>query len=84
MSKNFVNQLLNLFWTALFFAPLLWYWQRTGLDSLWYLFLTVSAIPIFLPYKLLGKITFFDRPSLYERSGVKIIRWFAQDGTWAS
>jgi|SRR5690606_5753097 len=84
MSKNAINQILNLFWTILFFAPVVWYWYRTGLNLYWYLFLLMSALPVLLPYKHIEALTFFDSPKPYEKLGVKTIRWFAQDGTWAS
>lgn len=84
MSKNIVNHFLNLFWTVLFFAPVVWYWYLTGLDSWWYAFLLISGVAIFAPKKILEGLTFSKRPKHFEKWGVKTVRWFAQDGTWAS
>lgn len=84
MSKNIINQFLNLFWTFLFFTPVVWYWWVIGLNTAGYVSLVISGIPLFIPYKLLKKLTFFDQPKRYEEWGVKTIRWFAQDGTLAN
>lgn len=84
MSKNIVNQFLNLFWTVLFFAPVVWYWYLIGLDGWWYAFLVICGAAVFLPKKTLERLTFSKHPKHFEKWGVRTVRWFAQDGTWAS
>jgi hypothetical protein len=84
MTKNVINQLLNLFWTSLCFAPIVWYWYQNKLDFWWYLFLAMALTSLFLSKKTLEKLTFFKRRRQYEKWQVKSVRWLAQNGTFAN
>lgn len=78
--RELLNQLINLFWTTLFFLPILIYWIGHGLGLYFYLSIAASTIPLLLPQKAFDAITISQNKKAYEKCGVKLIRKFVQNG----
>ncbi|MBN8856277.1 MAG: hypothetical protein BGO55_17325 [Sphingobacteriales bacterium 50-39] len=83
MNKSLVNQVLNVFWTLLCFAPIVWYWYLQGLHMWSYLFMAFSVSITTLPETMFEKLRFFKHRRQYEKWKIKAVRWFVQDGTLA-
>jgi len=80
-NREILNQLINFFWTALSFAPVVWFWIEDGINLYFYLFVAFSLIISILPEKIFRLFALSSRRSLYEKLGVKQIRKFVQNGT---
>jgi len=80
-NREILNQLINFFWTAVGFTPVVWFWIKDGLNLYFYLFVALSLIVSILPEKIFRLFTRSSRRSLYEKLGVKQIRRFVQNGT---
>lgn len=83
-ARNFYNQCINLFWTALCFLPVLSFWLGRGTNTWLVVFLCTSLVVMFLPERMLNRLQFHKQKRFYERLGVRIIRRFVQDGDWRS
>jgi hypothetical protein len=80
-NREILNQLINFFWTALSFAPVVWFWIEDGINLYFYLFAALSLIISILPEKIFRLLALSSQRSLYEKLGVKQIRKFVQNGT---
>lgn len=78
--KEILNQLINLFWTALCFAPLMWFWMKIGINFYFYSFIGASLIVSLLPAQTFDRLAFSSKRKFYERFGVRTIRKFVQNG----
>lgn len=79
-----LNQLINIFWTAFAFTPVLWFWIKIGVDYWLYIFLILGFVFSILPQKVLIKLHIGSSRRIYERCGVKTIRKYVQDGDWVN
>jgi len=78
--KQFLNQFLNLFWTILFFLPVVFYWYSAG-SSLWfYLFLIAGYLMGFMTTPVFNLLQLHRFTELFGLKGIKVIRKFVQDG----
>jgi hypothetical protein len=75
-----VNQLLNFFWTALCFLPVLVYWIPRGADIWLYGSAAFSIVSGLVPERFFKRLQISRRPRFYEKSGVRTIRKFVQHG----
>jgi len=74
--RQVLNQLLNLFWTAVCSMPLIIYWVRA--EKTYLLPLLALSIPgIFISSKI---YQLSKRTRVYKSLGVKWVRFFVQDG----
>lgn len=78
--RSFYNQVLNFFWTAISFLPVLWYWSAFRVNAGLFFILALSMIPAFFPEKWLQKMQISKSRKFYERAGVNFIKKFVQDG----
>ena len=78
--RETLNQIINLFWTAVCFAPLLSYWLNEEIDFYFYIFTLVSLITAFLPNRVFDLLAFSSNRKFYERLGAKTIRKLVQNG----
>ena len=78
--REILNQLINLFWTALFFSPVLWFWIKEGINLYFGFSLAISLLIGILPEKILNLFVLSSGRKFYERLGVKRIRKFVQNG----
>ena len=78
--KEVLNQLINLFWTALCFTPVVWFWIREGFNLYFYMYLAIALLIGILPEKILKLFLFSSSGKFYEKLGVKSIRKFVQNG----
>ena len=78
--REILNQLINLFWTAFFFAPVLWFWIKEGINLFFGFSLAISLLIGILPEKILNLFVLSSGRKFYERLGVKRIRKFVQNG----
>lgn len=80
-----LNQLLNLFWTLLFFAPLGYYWgiyfAESKSELTFVLIVGVSILIYMLPKKWMQALILGKTKKAYEHIGIKFFRWFVQNGT---
>lgn len=78
------NQLSNVFWSILGFAPI-GYFCYVRMEPGWiYLFLALSLPVVLLPHSFYDKIQIGRTTAVYERMGVRIVRKFTQDGDWVN
>src|SRR4249919_2803283 len=78
--KEILNQLINLFWTALFFTPVLMFWIKEGINGYFYFSLAIAILIGILPEKILNLFLLSSNRKYYEKLGVKSIRKFVQNG----
>ncbi|NCD70130.1 glycosyl-4,4'-diaponeurosporenoate acyltransferase CrtO family protein [Mucilaginibacter agri] len=78
-----INQFINFFWTILCFLPILFYWPGKGYTWL-IVFIVAGLIWGLLPNKLLRYFQLSKRARFYESTGVKFIRSYVQNGTYAN
>ena len=78
--KEIVNQFINLFWTALFFTPVLWFWMKEGINLYFFIYLVMAFLVGILPGKILKLLLLSSNSKFYEKLGVKHIRKFVQNG----
>lgn len=79
-SAPLVNQLINLFWTALCCIPVVLYWVSADRSWLWP-FLAVSGLGLLVSGRFY-QLSYNRR--FYESLGVKWVRRFVQDGELVS
>jgi hypothetical protein len=78
------NQLSNVFWSILGFAPI-GYFCYVRMEPGWiYLFLALSLPVVLLPHSFYDKIQIGRTTVVYERIGIRIVRKFTQDGDWVN
>lgn len=80
--KLAINQVINFFWTAFSFAPVIYYWYLVNSPIWFYSFIGVSLLAGFLPETLFNHLQLSGNPKFYERLGVKKARMFVQNGDW--
>ena len=78
--RELLNQLINFFWTILFFAPVLLFWINEGINLYFYLSIAFALILGILPEKILNRLMLSSNRKFYERLGVRFIRNFVQNG----
>jgi hypothetical protein len=77
-----INQTVNLFWTVLFFAPVLWFWIGHFHHRPFFIILAISFIPLFLSKKILLKLQLSRSRRFYERAGIRAFQNITQDGAY--
>ncbi|MBE9464276.1 hypothetical protein ACFP1I_06220 [Dyadobacter subterraneus] len=77
MKKEFLNQLINFFWTILCFASVFSFWFFAGLSLWFYAFLGVSFLSGLVPSRF---FRLSNNPQFYEKLGARWIRKFVQNG----
>jgi hypothetical protein len=77
LKREFLNQLINFFWTAAGFAVVLMYWLKADSNLVLGILIILSLLPAFLPSRFLQ---LSNHPKIYEQWGVKRIRQFVQNG----
>ena len=81
---TFYNQLSNVFWSVLGFAPV-GYFCYTRMEPVWlYIFLALSLPAILMPNSFCDVMQIGRNTLLYERLGIRIVRKFTQDGDWVN
>ena len=79
-----LNQLLNIFWTAVFFVPVGFYWGGYFAEkrSPWWLsaIIVISLLVFMVPARGFSALTISKDRKVYERVGVTFVRWFVQNG----
>ncbi len=79
--RDILNQIINLFWTILCFAPVFLFWYKEGIaSSYFYISLGVALLFAFLPENFFYKLALSADNKTYERYGIKFIRKFVQNG----
>lgn len=81
--KNGLNHIINIFWTALAFVPVIIYWYHTGINNLFIFSVIISVLSAFIPGTILKKIQFTRNKKTYENSGILFFRKFVQHGDYA-
>lgn len=76
------NQLINIGWTLLGFAPVLVFWVKYYQPQLLLLFVVLSLLPFLIPASVLQKFIICRQRSWYIRTGVKIAQGFTQNGAY--
>lgn len=83
-----LNQLINVFWTVLSFSMVGWYWGEVFAEKQgeWLLYgtLGVSLLAFNIPARLISALNITKNPRTYELMGIRVIRWFVQDGMLVS
>jgi hypothetical protein len=78
------NQLSNVFWSVLGFAPV-GYFCYTRMELVWiYIFLALSLPVLLLPNGVYDAMQISRTTAVYERIGIRIVRKFTQDGDWVN
>jgi hypothetical protein len=78
------NQLSNVFWSVLGFAPV-GYFCYTRMELVWlYIFLALSLPMLLLPNAVYDAMQISRTTAVYERIGIRIVRKFTQDGDWVN
>lgn len=79
-----LNQLINLFWTIVSFSVVGWYWGAFFAEKReeWplYVIVVVSVFAFNIPARLVSTLIISENPRTYELMGIRVIRWFVQDG----
>lgn len=83
MAATLINQLINLFWTVLFFAPVMWFWIGHFQHRPFFIILTISFIPLFLPKPFLANLQISHRRRFYKKAGIRALQRITQDGSLA-
>lgn len=78
--KLLLNQLINISWTTVAFAPVLVYYSGGYVPRVLYIFLAVSLASGLLPARIFDLLQLSSDPQFYRRIGVLKIRNFVQDG----
>ena len=78
------NQIINLFWTAVCFAPLVRLWYLHYVPAILISTLAVCLLPIFIPGKHFGAMQLSRRRKFYESLLIKSFQSFTQDGRLVS
>jgi ABC-type dipeptide/oligopeptide/nickel transport system permease component len=80
-----LNQLINLFWTLVFFSLVGWYWGLYFAENRSSMILissiVLSLLVCLLPDKWLGALMLSKHLKTYEWLGLRSFRHFVQDGT---
>ncbi|MCF0072281.1 hypothetical protein LZD49_17505 [Dyadobacter sp. CY261] len=83
-----LNQLINVFWTLVSFSVTGHYWGQYFAErrSLWlvYVFIVISVFAYNIPAKWLSFFTLSTNTRTYELVGIRVMRWFVQDGMLVS
>lgn len=74
------NQLINLGWTMLGFAPVVIFWEKHYQPWLLLLSIVLSLLPFFIPASALINFLVSRRRTWYIRIGVKKAQGFTQNG----
>jgi len=80
LKRQLLNQLINLFWTILAFAPVLAFWLAVGPNIYLFLLMTLSVCTLYVPEEFYEFIQISGRVDFYENLQLKIFRRFTQDG----
>lgn len=80
MKRQILNQLINLFWSVLAFAPVIAFWLAAGPGVSMFVLIAISLCVLFLPENMYSRMQVSENPVHYEKIGVKIFRIFTQDG----
>jgi len=78
--REFVNQMINFFWTILCFTPVIWFWTKEGINRYFYLFILSALLTGLMPKKILDLLMLSSDRNFYEKLGVKRVRKFVQNG----
>ena len=81
--RHAFNHIINFFWTAIAFYPVVKYWYINGIDHFFIPGISISILISILPKKIYALLQFSNKRSFYEKLGVKTIRRFVQNGEWA-
>ncbi|MDR6806955.1 hypothetical protein J2Y45_004147 [Dyadobacter sp. BE34] len=80
-----LNQLINVLWTVLSFSVVGWYWGDFFAEKrgVWLLcgIVAVSVLVFHIPARLISALSISKNPRTYELMGIRVMRWFVQDGT---
>jgi hypothetical protein len=78
--QNLYNLIPNLIWSILSLTPISVFCYNLIELKLFYIFLGISALPIFFPNSFFDKIQLGKTTIIYKRLGVPIINKIAQNG----
>ena len=74
------NMIPNLVWSVINLVPITIYYIHLPSQTMLYLFLIFSLIPIFLPIKIVDKIQLSSSAKIYKRLGVHLVSKVSQNG----
>lgn len=74
------NQILNLFWTVIFFLPVIILWFNHYNPTFLFTFTAISLLPFFIPSKYFDLLQISNDRFFYESIGVKAFQGFTQNG----
>jgi hypothetical protein len=80
LNPEFLNQLINFFWTILCFTPVIWFWKKEGINGYFYSFIVAALLTGAVPKKILDLLMLSSGRRLYENLGVRQVRKFVQNG----
>ncbi len=83
MVRKAFNHIINFFWTALAFYPVIHYWYSARVDRWFIMGISISVVIAFLPQKFYSLLQLSDSRFFYEKLGVKTVRKFVQNGDLA-
>ncbi|TDB67086.1 glycosyl-4,4'-diaponeurosporenoate acyltransferase CrtO family protein [Arundinibacter roseus] len=82
MKREAVNQILNVFWTALASWLLVLYWSRQNSISDLLGISLISIIAGLLPRHFYTATQLSNQKKWYEKAGIKVFRKITQNGEW--
>lgn len=74
------NQTLNLFWTVIFFLPVIILWFYHYNPTFLFTFTAISLLPFFIPSKYFDVLQISNDRFFYESIGIKTFQAFTQQG----
>jgi len=80
VKRQILNQLINVFWTVLAFAPVIAFWMAAGDFLILYILIALSLCILFLPDGFYQNVQLSKEAGYYEKMGLRFFRRFTQDG----
>jgi len=78
------NQIINLFWTAVCFVPIVRLWYLHYHRTILYVSIAVSLLTVFIPAKYFSKLQVSRSRRFYEALSIKSLQSLTQDGRLVS
>ena len=78
------NQIINLFWTTVCFAPIVRLWYLYFHPTILIVSLAVSFLPVLIPTKYFGILQISRNRKFYESLSIKALQSLTQDGKLVS
>lgn len=77
---HLINQTINLFWTGLFFTPIVIFWVRYYDAKIFFFLLGLSLVPLMMNNTSLWVLQLSRKKEFYEQLGIKYFQSITQNG----